>query len=694
MINSSLIDSIMNFVLNKNFSNLIVIKCLETIYSICIYQEINTYVKDKYLLVLSKLLFKYSLERCYKIETIIGDNEVNEPILSDAEYDEDEIKTRIKQQLNTSKLLRIIYSFERNRKKFKHILPSDLLGLFIEIGNFKVNDAFYKKFITSLSAIPRKDMVHLLMSLYNNSHVVQKEINLHSSTNLQKIGGYYVHDLIGKGGFGDVYKVSLNGKYFAMKELVLTENAKKIFNKNKSLKFLEENIREIRTWKIMNHPNIVKYYSCFIENDKAYILMEYIDGINLNEYLAELKDLNTKLKFKDLIKIIIDIICALSYMHNDLGVVYGDLTPNNILLDSKLNIKISDFGLSKAINEKENISLRYNNSFCLNTSVNVNNLNHLDCGINHTNGNTNFVGNILYSSPEIIRGDSISFKSDIWAFGCILYEIIMLRKAFWSDNMLNVVKKITDLDYYKNYSSLSKEEERFLYVIENCLVNDVDKRFDILDIAKALSVEILYDCNMNRKYVSLLKTQESLSNNNILNQTNTKNNNVNANNDSLNKKENDFSNDKKEFNDGNFNSTDVLQYISIIKKITDISNINYFDVKIKGKEIENINENEYDKISNDNSSLIWNDILIIKRFSQKLNEYMNNTNNNNHLKEIIKIANLSDDIISFEISINDKELKINSEENNKRDLISNVNNGISYKELFVMINKYHKSFCV
>ena len=108
------------------------------------------------------------------------------------------------------------------------------------------------------------------------------------SNEAQTIGGYTIIELIGKGGFGSVYKVKLGNLYFAMKEVALEENEikklKLVKNKN------DENfINEIEILKELDHPNIIKYYTSFFEKEKVYILMELIEGVNLAEYILSLK---------------------------------------------------------------------------------------------------------------------------------------------------------------------------------------------------------------------------------------------------------------------------------------------------------------------------------------------------------------------------------------------------------------------
>ena len=197
-------------------------------------------------------------------------------------------------------------------------------------------------------------------------------------------------------------------------------------------------MNEIKVWKDLDHPNIIKYYTSFIEKDNVYIVMELVEGMNLAEYLINLKEKvilikkynkfkynlikGSKTKDKDIIKIIIDILCALKYLHNEKHIHYRDANPHNIMLDNNFNVKLGDFGLAKKFSKEGEIS---------------------------NNINSAFQGSILYSSPEVVNNQQYTDKSDIWSFGCIIYELISSTPPFSGDNLLTVASNIASLNYKK-----------------------------------------------------------------------------------------------------------------------------------------------------------------------------------------------------------------------------------------------------
>ena len=206
-----------------------------------------------------------------------------------------------------------------------------------------------------------------------------------------------------------------------MKEIKLDN---KLFERIKDEDISKRNnlIGEVDITKDLEHPNIIRFYTAFIEKEKkcAYIVLELVEGINLAEYIFNLKEKNSFPREKDILTILLDVICGLKYLHKEKGILYRDVNPHNIMLDNNLNVKLCDFGLAI----KDGNKMEHSNSI-------------------------GFVGSILYSSPESVKNQDYTEKSDIWSFGCVLYELLTLNSAFNGDNPLTVAKNIVELNYKK-----------------------------------------------------------------------------------------------------------------------------------------------------------------------------------------------------------------------------------------------------
>ncbi|XP_075928887.1 serine/threonine-protein kinase Nek8-like isoform X4 [Petromyzon marinus] len=165
---------------------------------------------------------------------------------------------------------------------------------------------------------------------------------------------------------------------------------------------------ECQVLKLLSHPNVIKYFENFLADKALMIAMEYAPGGTLAEYIQKrggsLLDEDTILHF------FVQIALALHHVHSN-HILHRDLKTHNILLDKRQTVvKIGDFGISKILSSK---SKAYT-----------------------------VVGTPCYISPELCEGKPYNQKSDIWALGCILYELASLKRAFEAENLPALVLKI------------------------------------------------------------------------------------------------------------------------------------------------------------------------------------------------------------------------------------------------------------
>ena len=218
-----------------------------------------------------------------------------------------------------------------------------------------------------------------------------QEINKGENRNKKEnisINDFHIISKIGNGGFGTVYKViyKKDNKEYALK--VMNKN---VIIENKYFKYM---ITEFEILKLLNgFPFILNLHFCFQSANYLFMILDFCS----NGDISELKYVNNpKL-------LIAEIILAIEYMHKN-NVLYRDLKPENILLDSEGHIKICDFNLAKS-----NIN---NNSYAY-----------------------SFCGSPLYLSPEMVCKKGITFKSDIYQMGLIMYEIFTFQTAFKIDKL-------------------------------------------------------------------------------------------------------------------------------------------------------------------------------------------------------------------------------------------------------------------
>jgi serine/threonine protein kinase len=219
----------------------------------------------------------------------------------------------------------------------------------------------------------------------------------------KRYGEYKIIDLIGKGGYGNVYLAQKGDIQYAIKCI----DKDKIIEDN-----LEESIKtEISLMRMIRHPYIVKMSNAMTTQQKIMLVMEYVKGGDLFEYIVsqpdkKLSEDQSRLFFQQMIM-------ALEYCHS-LKIVHRDLKPENILIDKENNcIKISDFGLSTM-------------------------LKHNDEMIQNACGTPN------YLAPEVMKqtGGYLGQAADIWSAGVILYNMATGKNPFHHSDQNILLKNI------------------------------------------------------------------------------------------------------------------------------------------------------------------------------------------------------------------------------------------------------------
>lgn len=210
-------------------------------------------------------------------------------------------------------------------------------------------------------------------------------------------GRYEITELIGIGGMADVYKAIdvVEDKVVAVKIL------KNEFSNDDD--FLRRFRNESKAIAVLSHPNIVKIYDVGFTEKIQFIVMEFIDGITLKEFMEQ----QGVIKWKDAIFFITQILRALQHAH-DRGIVHRDIKPQNIMLFPDGTIKVMDFGIARfAREEGKTLSDKA-------------------------------IGSVHYISPEQARGDVTDEKSDIYSIGVMMYEMLTGQKPFDAENPVSV----------------------------------------------------------------------------------------------------------------------------------------------------------------------------------------------------------------------------------------------------------------
>lgn len=171
-------------------------------------------------------------------------------------------------------------------------------------------------------------------------------------------------------------------------------------------------IDEVNILSRMESQHIVKYLNHYIDKStfEIYIIMEYCEGGDLESFLCSAKKNGSMLPEESIWKIFMQVVTALMAIQKE-RIIHRDIKPANIFLDADQNVKLGDFGLAKRLNNEANFEM------------------------------TRLV-DTYYLSPEQLREEVFTEKTDIWAIGCLLYQLATLNTPFQGSNQLQVAMKI------------------------------------------------------------------------------------------------------------------------------------------------------------------------------------------------------------------------------------------------------------
>ena len=210
-------------------------------------------------------------------------------------------------------------------------------------------------------------------------------------------GRYEIHELIGVGGMANVYRCTdtIDDREVAIKIL------KDEYLNNEE--FIRRFKNESKAIAMLSHQNIVKVYDVSFGDMIQYIVMEYIDGITLKEYI----DQQGIIEWKDTIHLTIQVLRALQHAH-ECGIVHRDIKPQNIMLLQDGTIKVTDFGIAR-FSDKSTRTMT-----------------------------EQAIGSVHYIAPEQAKGDITDGKTDIYSVGVMLYEMLTGKLPFDGDSAVTI----------------------------------------------------------------------------------------------------------------------------------------------------------------------------------------------------------------------------------------------------------------
>lgn len=248
------------------------------------------------------------------------------------------------------------------------------------------------------------------------------------------IGKYDIVEKIGSGGFGTVYK----GWDPVIKRHVAIKTCE-VGSKDIRTRFF----REAQLAGGLQHPNITLVYEFGFEGDVPFLVQEFLSGEDLDRMIKA----GTPLPLQDKLKIMLGIAFGLEYAHKA-GVMHRDVKPANVRVLDNQSVKIMDFGIAKSVDPSGDITM---------TGITV--------------------GSSSYMSPEQIGGDTTDFRTDIFSFGILAYELLSYRKPFRNENLFLLLEQIVKEDPVPLAEIAPDLPPALVAVVEKAMAKKPEDRF-------------------------------------------------------------------------------------------------------------------------------------------------------------------------------------------------------------------------
>jgi serine/threonine protein kinase len=292
----------------------------------------------------------------------------------------------------------------------------------------------------------------------------------------QKIGRYLLTKKIGKGGMAEIFKAEEEVPGGHRRVVAI----KRLFPKlSADREFVGMFVNEARIASSMFHPNIVQTYDLINYGSYYYIVMEYLEGLDLEEFVLQKGPGGLVLPLDEIAYVVHEVAMGLSYAHKggarpaDGAVVHRDISPGNILLDVDGQVKITDFGIARAM------------QYASFTKPGV------------------LKGKYEYMSPEYVRGKHFDGRADLFSLGVVLYELLTGENPFAAVMPKEIWERIVKIDPPKPSKFTAEVPKALDAVVSRALSKDPDKRYRTGEEMAAVLVSFFSDIGKDRVAAAL-----------------------------------------------------------------------------------------------------------------------------------------------------------------------------------------------
>ncbi len=282
------------------------------------------------------------------------------------------------------------------------------------------------------------------------------------------LGKYKLVKLIAAGGMAEVYLARQAGAAGFEKQVCL----KRILpHLARDKQFVDMFLNEARLASQLDHPNIVSIFDLGEANGNYFIAMEFIDGPNLRGVAKRAAEMNEFLPIAEVVKIVAQAAAGLQYAHDladrdghSLGLVHRDISPDNILVHRNGTAKVVDFGIAKA------------------------------AGSSGATRTGTLKGKVAYMPPEQLRGEALDRRTDVFALGVVLYELIGGRRPWEADNEVALIGQIMTMDATPLNELRPDAPEQLVAIVHKAISKERETRYqscnELLADLEALLVQM------------------------------------------------------------------------------------------------------------------------------------------------------------------------------------------------------------
>jgi Tol biopolymer transport system component/predicted Ser/Thr protein kinase len=267
----------------------------------------------------------------------------------------------------------------------------------------------------------------------------------------EQLSSYEITSVLGKGGMGEVYRA----RDTKLKRDVAIKVLPNEFSRHGDR--VSRFQREAEVLASLNHPNIAAIYDLQKAGETPFLVLELVEGATLAERVQR-----GRLPIDEVLHIARGICEALEAAHEK-TIIHRDLKPSNVKITPEGKVKLLDFGLARIFEEPSNTDVSNSPTLMSNVSGGI------------------ILGTAAYMSPEQARGEQVDRRADIWAFGCVLYEMLTGRPAFSGETVTDILARVVTLD--PDWTALPAYTPRGIrQVLKRCLRKDRKQRLhDICD---------------------------------------------------------------------------------------------------------------------------------------------------------------------------------------------------------------------